>query len=116
LRAIVVAAIVSVVVGSIGWLLNRVMVGELLEVVVNLAVFLVGPVLAGFVAAVVSRRPQGVAGAVAGYVVAVAGLPLLSGDRSGPSNTLGLTVIMLGGLVVGGYFFALALQRPVLVP
>ena len=108
------ATIVATIAGASAWLVNRVMIGQLLEIVVNLAVFLGGPVVAGFVAGVVGRRAQGVVGAVAGYLIAVTGLPLVFGDRPGLPNSLAIVAALMGGLVVAGYFFALALHRPVL--
>jgi hypothetical protein len=114
LRAIVAAAIVAAIAGGSAWLVNRVMIGQLLEIVVNLVVFLGGPVVAGFVAGVVGRRAQGVIGAAAGYLIAVTGLPVVFGDRPGLPNSFAVVAAITGGLVVAAYFFALALHRPVL--
>jgi hypothetical protein len=113
-RAIAAASIVGASAGATAWLVNRVMIGQLLEIVVNLAIFIGGPVVAGFVAAVVTRRAHGAIGAVGGYVIAVTALPLVFGDRAGLPNSFAIVAVITCGLVVSGYFVALALNRPVL--
>jgi hypothetical protein len=111
----VAAAIVAAIAGGSAWLVNRVMIGQLLEIVVNLVVFLGGPVVAGFVAGVVGRRAQGVVGAVAGYLITVTALPIVFGDRPGLPDSFAVVAAITGGLVLGAYFVALALQPPVLM-